>query len=93
MYAFIELKLQIVDPENELFVCGEAHFHLNDNVNMQNIGLGSKKSSRKQGASSLTESKGMACRFQFFFKLLVLVSKAEVGHFLLRRCDVATSFT
>jgi hypothetical protein len=65
LYAFIELKLQIVYPENESFVCGEAHFHLNDNVNMQNVGLGPKKSSRNLSASSLTESKGMACRFQF----------------------------
>lgn len=66
MYAFVELKLQIVDPENELFMCGEAHFHLNDNVNLQNVGLGLKKSSRNLSASSLTENKGMACRFQFF---------------------------
>jgi len=65
--GFIELKLQIVDQENELFVGGETHFHMNDNVNMQNVGLGPKKSSRNISASSLTESKGMACRFQFFF--------------------------
>jgi hypothetical protein len=84
LYAFIKLKLQVVDPENEFFVCGGAHFHLNDNVSMQTVGLRPKTSSRNLSASSLTASKGVACRFQFFFQLLVLAySKEEVGHFML----------
>jgi len=82
LYSFVELKLQIVDPENELFVCGEARFHLNDNVNTQNVSLGLKKSSRNLSTSSLTESKGMACRFQLFLIIVPCLFESGSGPFL-----------